>query len=178
MSTNLSKATFAGGCFWCIESAFIGTKGVTKVTSGYTGGSVENPTYEQVGTGQTGHFEAVQVDFDPKEVSFEKLVEIFWLQIDPTDPDGQFADRGSQYRTAIFYFDEEQKRVAEKSKEDLEKSGKFSKPIATQILPAKDFYPAEDYHQQYAKKNPLRYNLYKVGSGRAAFIEKALKDEH
>lgn len=165
-------ATFAGGCFWCMVSPFEEQPGIKQVVSGYTGGHTENPTYEEVCTNTTGHFEAVQITFDPDVYPYEKLLQIFWQQIDPTDEGGQFFDRGSSYRTAIFYHNEEQKKAAEASKEALEKSGKFDKPIATLILPAATFYPAESYHQNYHKKNPLHYNRYKIGSGRAAFIEK------
>src|SRR5690606_13966320 len=146
--------------------------GIKKIISGYTGGHTENPTYEEVCTGTTGHFEAVQIVFDPNLMPYEKLLEIFWRQIDPTDPDGQFYDRGPQYRTAIFYHNEKQKQAAERSKKQLEESGKFDKPIATLILPASTFYPAEDYHQNYHKKNPLHYRMYRQGSGREAFIKK------
>ncbi|MCX7668116.1 MAG: peptide-methionine (S)-S-oxide reductase MsrA, partial [Atribacterota bacterium] len=140
---NLEKATFAGGCFWCIESAFEKVPGVVKAISGYTGGHKEHPTYEEVCTGETGHFEAVEITYDPEKISYQELLHIFWQNIDPTDPGGQFVDRGSQYRTAIFYHTESQRVAAEKSKEALEKSGRFSKPIVTEILPASTFYPAE-----------------------------------
>jgi len=166
-----SKATFAGGCFWCVEHAFRGLKGVKEVVSGYTGGSKENPTYEEVSSGKTGHFEAIQVTFDPKVVSYPELAEFFWRQIDPTDSGGQFVDRGTQYRTAIFYHDEGQKRAAEKSKEALSRSGSLGKPVVTPILPAGRFYPAENYHQDYARKNPLRYGMYRTHSGRDETLE-------
>jgi peptide methionine sulfoxide reductase msrA/msrB len=166
------KATFAGGCFWCIESAFDGLEGVKEAVSGYTGGIIENPTYQKVCTGKTGHYEAVQVTFDTNKVKYKDLIDIFWQQIDPTDPDGQFADKGSQYRTAIFYHNEEQKKIAEESKETLEKSGKFDRPIVTEIKEAFGFYPAEDYHQDYYKKCPVRYQNYKVGSGRESFLNR------
>ncbi len=165
-------ATFAGGCFWCMVSPFEEQAGIEKIVSGYTGGHTENPTYEEVCTNTTGHFEAVQITFDPNVFPYEKLLEIFWQQIDPTDEGGQFFDRGSSYRTAIFYHNDEQKQAAEASKQALEKSGKFSKPIATLILPASPFYEAERYHQNYHKKNPLHYNQYRRGSGRADFIKK------
>ncbi|PWA10080.1 peptide-methionine (S)-S-oxide reductase [Pueribacillus theae] len=165
-------ATFAGGCFWCMVSPFEEMPGIKKVVSGYTGGHTENPTYEEVCSDTTGHFEAVQITFDPAVFPYRKLLEIFWQQIDPTDPGGQFFDRGSSYRTAIFYHSEEQKREAEKSKKELEESKKFSKPIATLILPASTFYEAEEYHQGYHKKNPVHYNRYRIGSGRASFIDK------
>ncbi len=172
MDKKTEKATFAGGCFWCIESEFKAINGVLDAVSGYTGGHIENPTYEQVCSGSSGHIEAVQVIFDPSEISFEELVEAFWRQIDPTDRDGQFADRGSQYQPVIFYHDDTQKEMAEKSRARLDKSGRFDKPIATRILPASRFYPAEDYHQDYYAKNPLRYKVYRHGSGRDSFLKK------
>ncbi|MCU0561348.1 MAG: peptide-methionine (R)-S-oxide reductase MsrB [Desulfobacterales bacterium] len=163
-------ATFAGGCFWCSEADFEKIDGVTAVVSGYTGGTKHNPTYEEVVSGGTGHYEAVQVVFDPKKVSYARLLDVFWRHINPTDPDGQFVDRGPQYRAAIFFHDEEQKRLAEESKKQLERSGRFKKPVVTAILPAGGFYAAEDYHQDYFKKNSLRYSLYRQGSGRDQFI--------
>lgn len=165
-------ATFAGGCFWCMVHPFANQNGVIEVISGYTGGVEKNPSYEDVCMGKTGHFEAVQVTYDPKIISYKKLLDTFWKQIDPTDPIGQFADKGQQYRTAVFYHDEEQKMLAEESKINLDKSGKFDKPIVTQILPYSEFYPAEEYHQNYYKKRPQYYNNYKVGSGRDAFLKK------
>lgn len=165
-------ATFAGGCFWCMVSPFEKMPGIIKVISGYTGGHKENPTYEEVCSHRTGHREAVQITYDPEIFPYEKLLELFWQQIDPTDPGGQFHDRGLSYQTAIYYHNEEQKEKAEASKDVLVKSGRFEKPIATEILPAAPFYSAEDYHQDYHKKNPLRYTLYRQGSGRDAFIEK------
>jgi peptide methionine sulfoxide reductase msrA/msrB len=171
----LEKATFAGGCFWCIESAFDETEGVKEAVSGYTGGKTKNPTYVEVCSGKTGHYEAVQVTFDSNKITYKELVDIFWQQIDPTDPTGQFADKGTQYRTAIFYHNEEQKKIAEESKESLEKSGKFNKPIVTEIKEASEFYPAEDYHQDYYKTCPIRYQNYKVGSGRESFLKKTWK---
>ncbi len=171
-------ATFAGGCFWCMVKPFDQTEGIIKVVSGYTGGHVENPTYEQVCSETTGHLEAVQITFDSDVYPYEKLVELYWTLIDPTDPGGQFYDRGESYTTAIFYHDEEQKRIAEQSKERLENSGKFNKPIAVKILPAKPFYQAEDYHQQYYQKNPLHYERYSIGSGRAAFIQQHWGNKH
>lgn len=174
---NTKVATFAGGCFWCSEADFEKKSGVIKVISGYTGGQKENPTYEEVSAGKTGHVEAIQVFFDPAKVSFEELLDIFWRHIDPTDAGGQFADRGSQYRSAIFYHDEEQKRLAEKSKEDLGKSGKFGKSLATEILKFTRFYDAEEYHQDYHKKNPFRYKYYRYGSGRDQFLEKVWGNE-
>jgi len=169
---NLKIATFAGGCFWCTESDFEKISGVVKVISGYTGGKKENPTYEEVSAGTTGHVEAIQVYYDPEKVSYEKLLQVFWRHFDPTDSGGQFVDRGPQYASAIFYHDEEQKQAAEKSKEELGKSGKFSKPVVTPILKFTRFYDAEEYHQDYYKKNPLRYAYYRQGSGRDQFLEK------
>ncbi len=175
MSTKAETAVFAGGCFWCMEQPFKNISGVLKVTSGYTGGELKNPSYEQVSSGKTDHLEAVSVEYDPSVVSYESLLEVFWRQIDPTDDGGQFADRGTHYRTAIFYFNSEQKQKAETSKELLERSKKFSKPIATQILPAKTFYPAETYHQAFSEKNPERYKAYRLGSGRQSFLDKTWK---
>ncbi|HEX7057927.1 MAG TPA: peptide-methionine (S)-S-oxide reductase MsrA [Bacilli bacterium] len=169
---TMEKATFAGGCFWCMVSPFDKMPGVHSVVSGYTGGSKENPTYEEVCAGTTGHVEAVQITFDPRVMPYERLLEIFWQQIDPTDPGGQFHDRGDSYRTAIFYHNEEQRLAAEKSKKALQESGRFADPIATEIVPATEFYPAEDYHQNYYKKKPVHYQMYRLGSGRDAFIRK------
>ncbi|GAE33482.1 peptide-methionine (S)-S-oxide reductase MsrA [Halalkalibacter akibai] len=168
--SNYEIATFAGGCFWCMVKPFDQFDGIEKVTSGYTGGHTENPTYKEVCSETTGHYEAVQIIFNPSVFSYENLLDVFWRQIDPTDPGGQFFDRGHSYRTAIFYHTNEQKQLAEASKERLNKSFKFKLPVATQILPAKPFYPAEDYHQDYYKKNPVHYQRYKTGSGREAFI--------
>jgi peptide-methionine (S)-S-oxide reductase len=162
---SLARATFAGGCFWCMEPAFDKLDGVLSTTVGYTGGHKENPTYEEVSAGWTGHAEAVEILYDPKKVSYERLLEIFWRNIDPTVKDRQFCDVGSQYRTAIFYHDQEQKRLAEISLEKLKHSGGFSN-IFTEIRPASTFWPAEDYHQDYYQKNPLRYKLYRMGCGR------------
>lgn len=170
MVQKFEKATFAGGCFWCMVKPFDKWDGIEKVVSGYTGGDVENPTYEQVKTGKTGHYEAVQITYDPEIFPYEKLLEIFWQQIDPTDAGGQFQDRGSNYRAAIFYHNEEQKRLAEASKKALAESGKFKKLIVTEILPAKTFYPAEDYHQDFYKKNPKEYHEDRAKSGRDEFI--------
>jgi len=164
-------ATFAGGCFWCMEPPFEELPGVAEVVAGYTGGKVANPTYAQVSSGATGHLEAIQVRYDPSKISYEDLLEVFWRQIDPTDDGGQFADRGPQYRTAIFYHDEAQRAAAEESRDELEASGRFDGPIATEIRKAGPFYPAEDYHQDYYEKNPLHYQLYKNGSGREGFIK-------
>ena len=165
-------ATFAGGCFWCMVAPFSEKSGVVKVVSGYTGGDTKNPTYKEVCSGKTGHYEAVQITYDPQNISYENLLEIFWQQIDPTDPDGQFFDRGEPYQTAIFYHNVEQKKKSEKSKIVLEKSGRFSGPITTKILPAGAFYPAEEYHQDYYQKNPHHYAQYRKGSGRDDFIKK------
>jgi len=165
-------AIFAGGCFWCMEPPFLKLDGVSKTISGYTGGKAENPTYEQVCRGDSGHYEAVQVVYDSGKVSYPRLLETFWRNIDPTQADGQFADRGSQYRTAIFYLDERQREQAEASKAALGASRRFKLPIATQILPAAPFYPAEDYHQQYFRSNPMHYRMYSSGSGRKGYIKK------
>lgn len=166
------KATFAGGCFWCMVSPFEELPGIQEVVSGYTGGHTENPTYEEVCSETTGHVEAVQITFDPAIFPYSKLVELFWQQIDPTDAGGQFHDRGSSYQTAIFYHTEEQREIAEASKAALEQSGRFDKPIFTPILPAQTFYPAEEYHQGYHRKNPGHYKRYSKGSGREDFIER------
>jgi peptide methionine sulfoxide reductase msrA/msrB len=171
-------ATFAGGCFWCMESPFEKLDGVLSVTSGYTGGEGDNPSYKEVSTGRTGHLEAVQVVYDPTKVTYSAILEMFWRQIDPTDAGGQFADRGSQYATAILYHDEEQRQIAEESKGELEASGRFDKPIATRILPAGPFYEAEEYHQDYYKKNPAHYKSYRRGSGREGYIEKVWGGEN
>lgn len=169
-------ATFAGGCFWCMVSPFEEQPGIIKVVSGYTGGHTANPTYREVCAGDTGHFEAVQITFDPSVFPYTRLLELFWQQIDPTDPGGQFHDRGDSYRTAIFYHTPEQQRLAEESKLSLAASGRFDKPIATLILPAAPFYPAEDYHQDYHKKNPAHYQRYRLASGREAFIRTHWRD--
>ncbi len=171
------KATLAGGCFWCMETPFEKMDGVSEVISGYTGGHKENPTYEEVSAGRTGHLEAVQITYDPGKITYEKLLDIFWRQIDPTDAGGQFVDRGAQYRSAIFYHSPEQKELALKSRDALQRSGKFRKPIATEILPAAMFYPAEEYHQDYYKKNPVRYKFYRFNSGRDQFLKKTWNDE-
>jgi peptide methionine sulfoxide reductase msrA/msrB len=174
---NFQIATFAGGCFWCMEPLYENLDGVVKVVPGYTGGKKKNPSYKEVTTGKTGHYEAVQITFDPSKTGFSELVEIFWTQIDPTDRGGQFYDRGSQYKTAIFYHNEEQKELAKVSITALEKSMRFDKPIATEILMASIFYEAEKYHDDYYKKNPLRYNSYKKGSGREDFIKIKWQDK-
>ncbi|RSL31649.1 peptide-methionine (S)-S-oxide reductase [Salibacterium salarium] len=170
MSTERELATFAGGCFWCMVGPFEQLDGVYSIVSGYTGGHTENPTYEEVCSDTTGHVEAIQIEFDPNKVTYEKLLDVFWMQIDPTDSGGQFNDRGESYQTAIFYHDEKQKQAAEHSKENVEQHGPFTQPIVTPILPAKVFYPAEEHHQDYHKKNKFHYQLYKKGSGREGFI--------
>ncbi|QDP40394.1 peptide-methionine (R)-S-oxide reductase MsrB [Radiobacillus deserti] len=167
---KIEKATFAGGCFWCMVEPFDERPGIIEVVSGYTGGTVPNPTYEQVCSETTGHMEAVQITFHPEIFPYEKLLETYWQQIDPTDPGGQFHDRGESYTTAIFYHNEHQKELAENSKQALEQSGKFKKPIVTKILPASPFYLAEEKHQDYYKKQKFHYKLYKKGSGREDFI--------
>ncbi len=169
---NLEKAYFAGGCFWCVEDAFEELAGVVEVTSGYSGGHLENPTYKQVSTGTTGHAEAVEVIFDPAEISYEKLLETFWRLIDPTDAGGSFVDRGSQYRSVIFYTTEHQEKTARNSLKELENSGMFSRPIVTELTPFKKFYQAEEYHQDFCQLNPQHYKSYRSGSGRDQFIER------
>jgi len=171
------NAVFAGGCFWCIEAIFESMDGVEKADSGYMGGETEYPSYEEVGKGVTGHREVAQVVYDPNKISYEELLNTFWKNIDPTDDGGQFADRGQQYTTAIFYYDEQQKQIAEKSKLELEKSGKFDKKIATDILKAGKFYNAEEYHQNYSVKNPERYKRYKESSGRSKYLEDTWKNQ-
>ena len=173
---GLRVATFAGGCFWCTEADFEKVPGVAKVISGYTGGHKENPTYKEVCSGGTGHFEAVQVYYDPERVSYDRLLDIFWMHIDPTDPGGQFYDRGAQYRTAIFYHDEEQRLRAERSRRALQESGRFDKPIATLVKPAAVFYEAEEYHQDYYRTCSADYSRYRSGSGRDRFIEQKWGD--
>jgi peptide-methionine (S)-S-oxide reductase len=165
-AATTEKATFAGGCFWCMEAPFDKLPGVISVTPGYSGGDQKNPTYEQVSAGGTGHAEAVQIVFDPAKTSYAKLLYIFWHNIDPTAKDRQFCDVGSQYRSAIFYQNEEQKRTALQSKTALEKNKLFKGAVVTEIMPAGEFYPAEQYHQHYYKKNPLRYNYYRSSCGR------------
>jgi peptide methionine sulfoxide reductase msrA/msrB len=169
-SARRARATFAGGCFWCMEKPFAILDGVVSVTSGYTGGHSENPNYDNYGAG--GHLEAVEIVYDPDRISYKELLTIFWHQINPTDANGQFVDRGRQYATAIFYHDEEQKRLAEESKQELEARGVFDNPLVTPIRPATPFYPAEDYHQAYFKENPIRYKYYRHGSGRDQFLDK------
>ncbi|MGD6781159.1 peptide-methionine (S)-S-oxide reductase MsrA [Sutcliffiella horikoshii] len=178
MMNKLEKATFAGGCFWCMVKPFDEQDGIEEVVSGYTGGHKENPTYKEVCSETTGHYEAVQITFNPEIFPYEKILDVFWSQIDPTDAGGQFHDRGDSYRTAIFYHSDEQREIAEKSKQTLNESGRFKDPIVTEILPAKPFYAAEEYHQDYYKKNPFRYKMYQAGSGRAAFIKENWKKEN
>jgi len=168
---QLGKATFAGGCFWCMEEVFEGVDGVVSATSGYTGGHQRNPAYEEVSAGETGHAESVEVIYDPSKITYTKLLEFYWRNIDPTDPRGQFCDKGTQYRSAIFYHDETQKRLAEESKNAVEKSKPFRGPILTEIVPASQFFPAEEYHQNFSQKNPLRYKLYKYNCGRAQRLQ-------
>lgn len=169
---NLQKATFAGGCFWCIESDFKKFPGVKHTVSGYTGGYKASPTYQEVSSGRSGHWEAVEIHFDPSMISYSNLLDIFWRHIDPTDAGGQFVDRGSQYRTAVFCHDDHQVHLAQMSKQRLASSGRFNQPIVTEILTAKTFYPAERYHQGYYKQNPLRYKFYRSNSGRDQFLKK------
>jgi peptide-methionine (S)-S-oxide reductase len=166
---ELKSAVFAGGCFWCMEEAFDHVAGVTETTSGYTGGTVRNPTYEQVTADNTGHFEAVRVRYDPSRVTYAQLLEAFWRNVDPFDADGQFCDQGSSYRSAIFTATPEEEKAARESKEAIAK--RLSQPVATEILPAKEFYPAEGYHQDYYEKNPVRYKFYKWNCGRAQRLE-------
>lgn len=167
-----AKAIFAGGCFWCMEPPFANLTGVQAVISGYIGGQEEYPSYHEVCSGKTGHAEAIEIIYDPGQVSYEQLLEVFWKNIDPTDASGQFVDRGSQYRTAIFYLDEEQKRLAEASRDRLAASGRFDSPIVTEIVAATQFYPAEDYHQDYHQEHPVRYKIYRYHSGRDQFLGK------
>jgi peptide methionine sulfoxide reductase msrA/msrB len=174
---DLKTATFAGGCFWCVEADFQKLEGVVEAVSGYAGGRVENPTYKEVSAGGTGHLEAVQVHFDPEKTDYEFLLDWFWRHIDPTDAGGSFVDRGEQYTSAIFYHDEEQKRLAEKSRQALEESGVFNEPVVTEIRPLKEFYKAEEYHQEYYRKNKIRYGLYRWNSGRDAFLDEEWGDD-
>lgn len=167
----MEKATFAGGCFWCMVTPFDELPGIEGIVSGYAGGETKNPSYEEIKTGTTGHREVVQITFDPDIFPYEKLLELYWQQIDPTDPDGQFHDRGSQYRTAIYYHNEAQREQAIQSKKNIEESGLFNKPIVTDILSATPFYPAEDYHQDFHKKNPEEYKFDRKKSGRDEFIK-------
>lgn len=175
-SPQWHRATFAGGCFWCTEADFEEVKGVEEAVSGYTGGLEENPTYEEVSGGGTGHVEAVQVLFDPAVISYRELLEVFWRHVDPTDPGGQFVDRGAQYRTAIFYHNDAQKQMAADSRRKLQTSGIFDKEIVTEILPVKKFYPAEDYHQDFYKNHRARYQSYRMHSGRDQFLQRIWGD--
>jgi peptide methionine sulfoxide reductase msrA/msrB len=176
-SEKTAEAVFAGGCFWCTEADFEKVEGVIDAVSGYTGGRVANPTYQQVSTGGTGHVEAVKVIYDPNKITYEQLLQVFWRHVNPTDGGGQFVDRGFQYHSAIFHANEQERQLAEASQKELEASGRFEKSIVTDILPLEPFYPAEDYHQDYYKKNPLHYRFYRNGSGRDQFLEKAWADE-
>lgn len=176
-NSPMAKAIFAGGCFWCMEPPFEKLAGVTAVISGYTGGSKIDPTYAEVSAGTTGHTEAIQVIYNQQLVDYQTLLATFWENIDPTDGGGQFVDRGHQYRSAIFTLNDEQQRLAEASKAELAASGRFKDPIVTEITPAGPFYPAEEYHQDYYKKNPLRYNYYRWGSGRDSFLDKVWKKD-
>jgi peptide methionine sulfoxide reductase msrA/msrB len=173
----LAVATFAGGCFWCVEADFEKVPGVVEAISGYTGGRVENPTYEQVSSGTTGHRESVEVRYDPAIISYEGLLQAFWRSVNPTDAGGQFVDRGEQYSTAIFYHTEAQRKAAEASKAAVDASGRYPEPVVTPILPAARFYRAEDYHQDYYKRNPLRYKYYRFGSGRDRYLKKTWGEE-
>jgi len=176
-NNSLATATFAGGCFWCMEGPFEKVNGVKEVISGYTGGFKENPTYKEVSSGTTGHREAVLVTYDPNVISYNTLLNIFWKQINPTDAGGQFVDRGMQYTSAIYYKDDEQKVLAETSKQALADSGRYDTPLVTEILPTSIFYPAEDYHQDYYKKNPTKYHFYRYNSGRDQFLDKVWGNE-
>ncbi|HET7909590.1 MAG TPA: peptide-methionine (S)-S-oxide reductase MsrA [Nitrospira sp.] len=170
-SAIVAKAYFAGGCFWCMEEAFEKVDGVIDAVSGYMGGTVKNPSYEQVSAGQTGHAESVEIRYDPAKVSYTQLLEAFWRNVDPVTPDAQFCDHGNQYRSAIFYQTDEEKRAAEESKRAIEQSKRFSTPIVTQVAAATEFYPAEEYHQNFYKKNSIRYKYYKFTCGRAQRLE-------
>jgi peptide-methionine (S)-S-oxide reductase len=169
--SQYAKATFAGGCFWCMEEVYEKVQGVVSVISGYTGGPLANPTYEQVSAGGTGHTESVEVTYDPTKVTYQHLLDVFWHNVDPTTPNAQFCDHGSQYRTAIFYHDETQKRLVDESKQAVESSKSFPQPIVTEIVPTSIFYSAEDYHQDFYKKNPVRYKFYKWNCGRSQRLE-------
>ncbi len=175
MDNGLARAMFAGGCFWCMEPPFEKLEGVVSVTSGYAGGTTKNPTYKNYSAGN--HIEVIEVVYEPGKVNYETLLDTFWRQVNPTDPGGQFVDRGHGYSTAIFYYDEEQKRLAEESKKALDMKGLFSKPVITPVIPTVTFYPAEEYHQDYYKKNPIRYKYYRSGSGRDNFLKKIWRDK-
>ena len=168
---TFAKAYFAGGCFWCMEEAFEKVEGVLSATSGYMGGKVANPTYEEVSAGRTGHAESVEVVYDPSKVSYQKLLDAFWHNVDPVTPNAQFCDHGSQYRSAIFFQTDDEKRASDASKQAIEQSKRLTEPIVTQIVPATQFYSAEEYHQDYYKKNPIRYKFYKYNCGRAQRLE-------
>ena len=170
------RATFAGGCFWCMEHPFEKLDGVIEVVSGYTGGTEKDATYEKVSTGRTDHYEAIQVTYDPSRATYRQMLDIYWRNVDPTDAGGSFADRGTQYRSAIFYHTDEQKRIAETSKKELDASGRYDKPIVTQIRPFSAFYRAEEYHQDYARKDPVRYGAYRAGSGRDRYLKEVWDD--
>ena len=174
---KLEKATFAGGCFWCMEHPFDELDGVISTTVGYTGGHKENPTYKEVSAGTTGHTESVLVVYDTAKITYDKLLDVFWRNINPTTPDRQFVDVGSQYRPAIFYHNEEQKRLAEESRDRLDKSGRYNNPILTEIVSATIFYEAEEYHQNYYRKNPIRYKFYRLGSGRDNYLNRIWSKE-
>ena len=174
---RLRKATFAGGCFWCLQPPFDKLEGVIATIPGYMGGKTDNPTYQEVCSGSTGHAEVIQVEFDPQQVDYADLLEVFWRNINPTDAGGQFVDRGSQYRSAIFYHDQEQKRIAEESRLALNETGRFQAPIVTEVVPAGPFFPAEDYHQDYYRKSPMRYRSYRYHSGRDRFLDQVWDDE-
>lgn len=174
-AAQAETATFAGGCFWCMDAEFASIPGVSKVVSGYTGGHTKHPTYEEVSFGTTGHFEAIEVTFDPSKVAYSKLLDIYWHNIDPLDPYGQFCDKGSQYRAGIFYHGKEQKKLAEASREQVKKM--FGQEIAAIIAPAAEFYPAEDYHQDYYIKNKTRYKMYHMGCGRDGRLDELWKDK-
>jgi peptide methionine sulfoxide reductase msrA/msrB len=177
MAKQVEQAAFAGGCFWCMVKPFDQIPGVQSVISGYTGGHTVNPTYNEVCSETTGHTEAVQITFDPHLIKYEDLLDLFWRQIDPTDAGGQFNDRGSSYRSAIFYHSEEQRLLAEESKQALAASGRFRGAIVTEIVPAATFYAAEEYHQHYYKKNPIHYQMYRIGSGRQGFLKTRWQEE-
>ncbi|MGM0827834.1 MAG: peptide-methionine (S)-S-oxide reductase MsrA [Bacillota bacterium] len=176
MNGKKEIATFAGGCFWCMVKPFDELPGIIDVVSGYSGGHLENPTYQDIKAGKSGHYEAVQITYNPDLFPYERLLELYWPQIDPTDDGGQFHDRGDQYRTAIFYHNEHQKQLAEKTKNEIVDSGRFRKPIVTNILPASTFYPAEEYHQKFYKKNPDEYKQDRSNSGRDEFIDNHWKN--
>jgi peptide methionine sulfoxide reductase msrA/msrB len=173
---ELKIATLAGGCFWCVEADFEKVEGVVDVISGYSGGKEEDPTYEEVSAGRTGHVEAVQIRYDPEKITYEQILDVFWRHVDPTDSGGQFVDRGPHYRAVIFYHDDEQRRLAQESKKALDGSGRFNRPVVTEIVKFTRFYPAEEYHQDYYKTNPLRYRVYRLGSGRDQFVKEAWVD--